>query len=388
MDLVGNWNYPTQVWIGAGRIAELPAACFAAGIANPLLVTDAMLVKLPMIRSAVANLKRAGFPVGLFSDVQGNPVEANVTAGIAALAVGQHDGVIAFGGGSALDVGKVIAFAARQVRPLWDFEDVGDQWTRADAAVILPVVAVPTTAGTGSEVGRAAVITHSGSQTKKVIFHPRMLPSVAICDPQLTLALPAAVTAATGIDAFIHCLEAYCAPGYHPLADGIAIEGMRLVQTYLPRAVSSGDDLEARTQMMAAAAMGATAFQKGLGGVHALSHAVGALYGTHHGLTNGVILPYVLQHNRRAIEEKIAQLARWLGLRGDFVGFFEFVLALRSRIGIPQRLSQLGVDTRQTRRIARMALEDPTAAGNPIPLDEAALQRLFRAAVNGDLVSN
>jgi alcohol dehydrogenase class IV len=386
MQLVGNWNYPTQVWIGAGRLAELPAACFAAGIANPLLVTDSALATHDMIGAAVTHLNRAGFSVGLFSDVKGNPVEANVSAGIKALARGEHDGVVAIGGGSALDVGKVIAFAARQVRPLWDFEDVADHWTRADAAAVLPVVAVPTTAGTGSEVGRAAVITHTASRTKKVIFHPRMLPSVAICDPQLTLTLPPALTAATGIDAFIHCLEAYCAPGDHPPADGIAIEGMRLVQQYLPQAVEHGNDLEARTQMMAAAAMGATAFQKGLGGVHALAHAVGALYDTHHGLTNGVLLPYVLQHNRSAIEEKIARLARWLDLRGGFDGFLAFIVQLRSRIGIPPRLVEIGVDAACATQIAQMALADPTAAGNPIALNEATLERIFRAAVTGETV--
>jgi alcohol dehydrogenase len=385
MQLVGNWNYPTRVWIGPGRIVELGAACAAAGIHKPLLVTDKILAGMPMIGAALTALADAGMPTRLFSDVQGNPVEANVCHGVDALRAGNHDGVIAFGGGSALDVGKVIAFMAGQRRPMWDFEDVGDWWTRADADAILPVVAVPTTSGTGSEVGRAGVITHAGSHTKKVIFHPRMLPAVALCDPELTLGLPAGVTAATGIDAFIHCLEAYCAPGYHPLADGIAAEGMRLVKTYLPRAVANGADIEARTQMMAAAAMGATAFQKGLGGVHALAHAVGALYGTHHGLTNGVILPHVLLHNRTAIDSKIEALNRWLGLAPGFTAFMDWIIELRRTIGIPHRLADLDVGTERAALIAKMALADPTASGNPLPLDVVALERLFRAAVSGDL---
>jgi alcohol dehydrogenase len=387
MQLVGNWNYPTRVWIGPGRIVELAAACALAGIRKPLLVTDAILAGMPMIGAALAALAEAGIPATLFSDVQGNPVEANVYRGVDALRAGGHDGVIAFGGGSALDVGKVIAFMAGQRRPMWDFEDIGDWWTRADADAILPVVAVPTTAGTGSEVGRAGVITHDATHTKKVIFHPRMLPAVALCDPELTVGLPAGVTAATGIDAFVHCLEAYCAPGYHPLAEGIAVEGMRLVQTYLPRAVANGADLEARTQMMAAAAMGATAFQKGLGGVHALAHAVGALYGTHHGLTNGVILPYVLAYNRAAIQSKIERLSRWLGLAPDFAAFMQWILDLRRTIGIPERLTDLGVGVDRAALVATMALADPTASGNPVPLDVASLERLFRAAVSGDLAS-
>jgi len=385
MQLVGNWNYPTRVWIGAGRIVELSAACALAGIHRPLLVTDTVLAGTPMIRAALAGLAKAGTPATLFSDVQGNPVEANVYSGVEALRAANNDGVIAFGGGSALDVGKVIAFMAGQRRPMWDFEDIGDWWTRADADAILPVIAVPTTAGTGSEVGRAGVITHQDTHTKRVIFHPRMLPAVALCDPELTVGLPASLTAATGIDAFIHCLEAYCAPGYHPLAEGIAVEGMRLVQTYLPRAVANGADIEARTQMMAAAAMGATAFQKGLGGIHALAHAVGALYGTHHGQTNGVILPYVLLHNRVAIEAKVERLNRWLGLGPDFRAFMRWILELRTTIGIPARLADLGVGVDRAGLVATMALADPTASGNPLPLDVVALERLFRAAVSGGL---
>ncbi|MGB2932405.1 MAG: iron-containing alcohol dehydrogenase, partial [Methyloceanibacter sp.] len=288
-----NWSYPTAIRFGAGRIKELADACRAAGIQRPLLVTDAGIAKLPITATALNLVQEAGLPVALFSDVQPNPVEPNVEAGIAAFRAGGHDGVIAFGGGSGLDVGKLIAFMAGQSRPLWDFEDIGDWWTRADVDGIAPIVAVPTTAGTGSEVGRAGVITQAATQTKKVIFHPKMMPRVVICDPELTVGMPPAITAGTGMDALAHCLEAYCAPSYHPMAEGISVEGMRLVFENLPKAVANGSDLEARAHMMSAAAMGATAFQKGLGAIHALSHPVGALFHTHHGMTNGVFMPYV-----------------------------------------------------------------------------------------------
>ena len=332
-----NWSYPTAVRFGAGRIKELADACRAAGIARPLLVTDAGLAPLPITQQALGLLKAAGLPVALFSDVQSNPVEGNVESGIAAYRAGKHDGVVAFGGGSGLDTGKVIAFAAGQSRPLWDFEDVGDWWTRADADKIAPVVAVPTTAGTGSEVGRAGVITQESTQTKKVIFHPKMMPRIVICDPELTVGMPPAITAGTGMDALAHCLEAYCAPSYHPMAEGIAVEGMRLIFENLPKAVANGKDLEARAHMMSAAAMGAAAFQKGLGAIHALSHPVGALYHTHHGTTNGVFMPYVLVFNRPAIEPKITRLAGYLGIKGGFDGFLDAVLRLREATGIPQR---------------------------------------------------
>ncbi|MBS0394602.1 MAG: iron-containing alcohol dehydrogenase, partial [Proteobacteria bacterium] len=328
--LKGNWNYPTTVWAGPGRIAELGAACARAGIGRPLLVTDRGLRDHAMVRDAAAAVGAA-----VFSDVAGNPTAAHVTAGLDAYRAGRHDGVVAFGGGAALDTGKVVAFMSGQTRPLWDFEDVGDWWTRADEAGIAPVVAVPTTAGTGSEVGRAGVILNEATHQKKIIFHPRMLPRVVILDPELTIGLPASVTAATGMDAFVHCFEAYCAPGFHPLADGIALEGMRLVAAYLPRACANGADLEARAQMLAAASMGATAFQKGLGGVHALAHPVGSFYNTHHGLTNAVLLPYVMAFNRRAIEAKCAVIARLLDLpRPGYEGVFDWVLGLRRELGL------------------------------------------------------
>jgi alcohol dehydrogenase len=383
MKLAGNWNYPTSVRFGAGRIAELGAAVKAAGIARPLLVTDPRLATLPPVERALEVLAGDNIAAAVFSDVKPNPIASNVDAGLKALRAGRHDGVIAMGGGSALDAGKVIAFMAGQTRPMWDFEDVGDWWTRADPKGILPIVAVPTTAGTGSEVGRAGVLTDETTHTKKVIFHPKMMPAITICDPELTVGMPPAITAGTGMDALAHCLEAYCGPFYHPLADGIAVEGMRLVKDNLARAFKQGGDLEARAHMMSAAAMGATAFQKALGAIHALSHPIGALYDTHHGLTNAVFMPYVLAFNRPAIEAKVARLAAYLGLEPKFDAFLAWVLALREEIGIPHTLAGLKVDDRQFDLMSRMAVKDPTAGGNPIPLDAAICRRLYENALVG-----
>jgi alcohol dehydrogenase class IV len=382
-----NWSYPTSIRFGPGRISELADVCRTAGIDRPLLVTDAGLAALPITKQALALLASAGLPAAMFSNVQSNPVDSNVEAGIAAFRAGNHDGVVAFGGGSGLDTGKVIAFMAGQTRPLWDFEDVGDWWTRADAEKIAPIVAVPTTAGTGSEVGRAGVITQEATHTKKVIFHPKMMPKIVICDPELTVGMPPAITMGTGMDALAHCLEAYCAPSYHPMAEGIAVEGMRLVFENLPKAVANGNDLEARAHMMSAAAMGATAFQKGLGAIHALSHPVGALYNTHHGTTNGVFMPYVLVFNRPAIEGKIDRLAGFLGIAGGFDGFLQAVLDLRKQTGVPNDLSGLNIDGSQAETIAEMAVVDPTAGGNPIPLTKDASKTLFEAALSGALDS-
>jgi len=380
--LKANWNYPTTVWTGPGRIAELPAACATLGIKRPLLVTDEGLRDAPMIRGA-RELVPAG---GLFAGVRGNPVAANIEEGLAAYREGAHDGVIAFGGGSALDAGKVIAFMSGQTRPLWDFEDVGDWWKRADRRGIAPIVAVPTTAGTGSEVGRAGVVINEATHQKKIIFHPQMMPGVVISDPELTVGLPPAITAATGMDAFVHCFEAFCAPGFHPLADGVALEGMRLIQTYLPRAWDNGKDIEARSRMLAAASMGATAFQKGLGGVHAIAHPVGAHFNTHHGLTNAVLLPYLIVHNRRAIESHVPVIARTLNLPGEpFAAVFDWVLGFRKRLKIPHSLSEIGVPLSNPETIGQEASLDPSAAGNPLPTDAAGYARIFRSAVKGDL---
>ena len=385
MNLRGNWNYPTSIKFGAGRITELAEAAKAAGIARPLLVTDPFLATQPMVAAAKAQLDAAGLPCAVFSDVKPNPVAANVEAGIAVLRAGKHDGVISFGGGSALDAGKVIAFMAGQTRPMWDFEDVGDWWTRADPKGIFPIIAVPTTAGTGSEVGRAGVITDEVTHTKKVIFHPLMMPRITICDPELTVGMPKFITVGTGMDAFAHCLEAYCGPFYHPLADGIALEGMRLVKENLPRAEKDGTDIEARAQMMSAAAMGATAFQKALGAIHALSHPVGSLYNTHHGMTNAVFMPYVLEFNRKAIEEKMARVAAYLGLKPSYGAFLDFVMQLRADLGVPHTLPEFGVKEPDIALMAKMSPNDPTAGGNPVPLDEAAAQSLFEKAMTGTL---
>ncbi|MGH7117660.1 MAG: iron-containing alcohol dehydrogenase [Acetobacteraceae bacterium] len=386
MTVRADWSYPTRVRFGAGRVAELADAVREVGIARPLFVTDPGLAQLAMTAAVVARCKGAGLGVTVFSEVKGNPVESNVESGMEALRAGDHDGVIAFGGGSAIDVGKVIAFMAGQNRPMWDFEDVGDWWTRADAGAILPIVAVPTTAGTGSEVGRAGVITQEATHTKKVIFHPKMMPAVVISDPELCIGLPAKLTAWTGMDALAHCLEAYCAPTFHPMSEGIALEGMRLVKEHLARAVAAGDDIEARGAMLAAASMGAVAFQKGLGAIHSISHPVGALYDTHHGLTNAVFMPYVLAYNRPAIEDKARRIAAYLGFaRGGFAGLMEWVLALRMEIGIPHSLAELGIDGRRAGLIASMAIADPTAQGNPVPLTEGGASRIFHAALAGKL---
>lgn len=380
----GNWNYPTKVRFGVGRIKELPDACRALGIARPLLVTDPGLAKLAMIGDAVASLKAAGLGVAVFSDLKPNPIGKNVDDGVAAYRAGKHDGVIAFGGGSALDTGKAIALMVGQTRPIWDFEDVGDNWKRVNAAGIAPVVSVPTTAGTGSEVGRASVIADETTHTKKIIFHPGMMPGIVIADPGLTVGLPPAITAATGMDAFAHCLEAYCAPGFHPLADGVAVEGMRLIRDWLMVAVKDGKNLAARAHMMAAAAMGATAFQKGLGAIHALSHPVGAVYDSHHGLTNAVFMPYVLAFNRPAIEDRIVRLARYLGLeKPTFDGFMEWVLTLRRELKIPHTCRDLGVQESRLDELSRMAAHDPCAGGNPVPLDAATLKGLYERALTG-----
>lgn len=384
--IVGNWSFPTSVRFGPGRISELPDACKATGMKKPLLITDEGLKDLPMVRDAIAANEAAGIPTGLFAGVKGNPTGKNVDDGLAVYRAGNHDGVIAFGGGSGLDAAKAVALMAGQTRPMWDFEDIGDWWTRADPDGIAPIIAVPTTSGTGSEVGRASVITKEDTHEKKIIFHPKMLPAIVISDPELTVGLPAHVTAATGVDAFVHCFEAYCAPGYHPMAEGVALEGMRLIAEALPRAYDNGSDIEARADMLAAASMGATAFQKGLGGVHALAHPVGAIFDTHHGLTNAILLPYVMQANRRAIEEKCKVVCRLLDLPSPgFDTLFEWVMAFRSRLGVVNTLAEIGVDIDRADEVAVKAKGDPSDGGNPIELSVADYTAIFRRACVGDL---
>ena len=387
--LTAKWNFPTTVLFGPGRIKELPAVLKAAGIERPLFVTDPGLAKLPVVASTLAILDGAGVKYAVFSDVKPNPVESNLYAGVQVFNDGKHDGVIAFGGGSALDLGKLIAFQAGQTRDVWDFEDIGDWWTRADSNAIAPVIAVPTTAGTGSEVGRAGVLTNESTHTKKVIFHPKMLPVTVIADPELSTGMPPFITVGTGMDALAHCLEAYCAPGFHPMADGIAIEGIRLVFENLPKAYANGNDIEARANLMAAASMGATAFQKGLGAIHSLSHPIGALYDTHHGMTNAVFMPYVLEHNRAAIEKRIERLARYLGIEGGFNGFIDAIMKLRRDLGVPDTLQDfikdLDMDEDRKILVAEMAIVDPTAGGNPIELTKQGALDLLDTALTGKI---
>jgi alcohol dehydrogenase len=380
-----NFNYPTAIKFGAGRIQELAEHCRANGIARPLFVTDPGLAAMPMVRTIVEDVKRAGLGIGVFSDVRPNPVEANVVEGVKAYQSGNHDGVVAFGGGSGLDVGKMVALMHGQQLSVFDLEDVDDWWTRADASRISPIIAVPTTAGTGSEVGRAGVVTHPVTHEKKIIFHPAIMPKVAILDPELTVGLPAKLTAATGMDALAHVVEAYCAPFYHPLAAGVALEGMRLIKGNLARAVKKGTDLDARGHMLMASTMGATAFQRGLGAIHALSHPFGGLYDAHHGTLNGIIMPYVVKANRRKIEKDIERAAAYLGIKGGFGGFLRWILALRKEIGIPHTLAEIGIDTTRLDEVATMAIKDPSAGGNPIAFSEKQYKALAKKCVTGDL---
>ena len=377
MSPTANFSYPTAIRFGAGRIKELADACKAAGILRPLLVTDRGLAGLPITATALDVLEAEGMGRALFSEVDPNPNEKNLAAGVEAFKAGGHDGVVAFGGGSGLDLSKMVAFMAGQTRPVWDFEDIGDWWTRADADAIYPNVAVPTTAGTGSEVGRASVLTNSETEQKKIIFHPKVLPSVVICDPELTVGMPAAITAGTGLDAFAHCVEAFSSPHYHPMSQGIALEGMRLVVENLPVAYKESGNLEARAHMMSAAMMGATAFQKGLGAIHSLSHPVGAMHHTHHGTTNAVCMPAVLQLNAPEIRGRFDRAAGYLGIEGGFDGFCAFVDRFNTDLGIPGKLSGLGVTDPDMDRLVAGALSDPSCGGNPVVLTESNVRLLF-----------
>lgn len=380
-----NLNFPTAIKFGAGRVKELAELCQANGIKRPLFVTDPGLAQMPMVTAILADLKKAGLGVALFSDVRPNPVEANLQAGVKAFKAGKHDGVIAFGGGSGLDIGKLIALMHGQKISVFDLEDIGDWWTRADSTKIVPIIAVPTTAGTGSEVGRAGVVTHPETHEKKIIFHPAIMPKVALLDPELSVGLPPKLTAATGMDALAHCLESYCAPFYHPLAKGVALEGMLLIKENLAKAVKKGTDLDARGNMLVASSMGATAFQRGLGAIHALSHPFGGLYDAHHGLLNGIVMPYVLKANAKKIEKDIERAAAYLGIKGGFNGFLKWILALRKEVGIPHKLADIGIDTKRLDEVAKMAIKDPSAGGNPIQFSEKQYKALAKKCVTGDL---
>ncbi|MDD1780891.1 iron-containing alcohol dehydrogenase [Enterovibrio sp. ZSDZ35] len=381
---VSIWNYPTSMSCGVGALNQLPTTCESLGIKRPLIVTDPGIAALPMTEHAQSLCAHQGLSVGLFSDVQGNPTGANVLAGNNAFLDGNHDGVIALGGGSALDCAKAIALSAKQTVPLWDFEDIGDNWTAADASKIAPVIALPTTAGTGSEVGRASVITNEDEKRKIIIFHPDMLPKQVILDPELTLGLPPHITAATGMDALSHSLEALCSPSYHPMAEGIAIEGIRLVNNFLPVVFQNGSDRYARMQMLVASSMGATAFQKGLGAMHAIAHSLGARYNAHHGLLNAILMPYVLNANRTKIEEKMTRLSSYLALEGTGTdAVLHWVLSLRASLGIPHTLSEIGIDDSEAALIGDMAVKDPSAGGNPIAFTSDQYSQIFSDAVHG-----
>ncbi|WP_281544431.1 iron-containing alcohol dehydrogenase [Grimontia sp. SpTr1] len=381
---LSNWNYPTAMTAGIGALEALPTACKSLGMHRPLLVTDPGIAALSMTQQTRDLCEQQGLSVALFCDVQGNPTGQNVESGNTAFKEGSHDGVIALGGGSALDCAKAIALSAEQSQPLWAFEDVGDNWAQADPELIAPIVAIPTTAGTGSEVGRASVITKEDEKRKLIIFHPQMLPGKVILDPELTLGLPPHITAATGMDALSHSLEALCAPGYHPMAEGIAIEGIRLVQQNLPIVFDNGADKQARMQMLVASSMGATAFQKGLGAMHAIAHTLGALYNAHHGLLNAILMPYVLEANRREIDEKMERLARYLALEGSGTdAVLSWVLALRESLGIPHTLADIGINDSEAEKVGLMSINDPSAGGNPIPFSADEYSQLFLNAVHG-----
>ncbi len=382
-----NWNYPTVMWVGQDRIKDLGEACKNLNIKKPLLVTDKGLASSDIIKNSLSNLKQAGFEVELYSNVIGNPTGTNVIEGVESYKKNNCDGVIAFGGGSGLDVGKAIAFMSGQSLSIWEFEDVGDNWTKANSDKIAPIIAVPTTAGTGSETGRASVILNEETGVKKIIFHPKFLPSIVILDPLLTVGLPSKITAATGMDALAHNLEAYCAPGFHPMADGIALEGMRLIDKWLLVAVKDGSNIDARMNMLTAASMGSTAFQKGLGAIHSLSHPVNALNNVHHGLSNAIFMPYVLTFNKDAIEERIIKICEYLEFKNkSFDEFLNWVLDLRKQLDIPHKLSEVIKEQDfDIERLSKMALEDPSTGGNPKKLSIDDMRVMYEHSMSGKL---
>ena len=379
-----NWSYPTTIWFGENRINEIQTACDQLEINNPLIVTDPGILKTKIIDQINAALSAKA---NIYSDVRGNPTGENVTQGVEVFNEKKHDGVIAVGGGSSMDTGKGIAFMCGQTRPLWDYEDIGDYWTRADSSKIKPIIAIPTTAGTGSETGRAGVFINKETQEKKIIFHPKMLPSIVILDPNVTIELPPFLTAATGMDALAHNLEAYCSSFYHPLAAGIALEGINLVKQYLIRAYTDGKDIEARSNMLVASSMGSTAFQKGLGAIHSLSHPINAIYNTHHGLTNAVFMPYVLLRNRSVIEEKIISLTRYINLpQNTFDSFMNWILELRKSLDVPHTLKDLIEDDSKFEKMSVIALNDPSTGSNPIELTQEDFLQLYKDSFNGILL--
>tara|TARA_B100001027_G_scaffold209769_1_gene176230 strand:+ start:22 stop:1179 length:1158 start_codon:yes stop_codon:yes gene_type:complete len=381
-----NWNYPTTIWLGEGRIIELIEGCKNLNITKPLFVTDRDLINLKMVEDIISDLKKNFEDLSIFSNISGNPVGENVNDGVNEFNKNGCDGVIAFGGGSGLDVGKAIAFMHGQKRPIWDFEDIGDYWKRADESSIAPIIAIPTTAGTGSETGRASAIINKKTGIKKIIFHPKILPSIVILDPNLTLDLSPRLTAATGMDALSHNIEAFCAPGFHPMADGIAIEGMKLIKNSLMKAFHDGNDLKARSEMLAAASMGSTAFQKGLGTIHSLSHPINAQFNVHHGLTNAIFMPYVLTFNKELIESRIIRICDYLDLNKSFESFLDWILNLRKELNIPHKLSDV-VDTNKMNLdlLSKMALNDPSTPTNPKKMTIEDMKILYEHSISGKL---
>ena len=375
-----NWNYPTNVWFGVDRSKEIQKACDTLGIKNPLIVTDPGLLQTSIIDEINSSLSSN---TQIYSDVQGNPTGSNVTNGVKVFLEGDHDGVIAIGGGSGMDAGKGIAFLAHQSRPLWDFEDIGDWWTRADSSLIKPIIAIPTTAGTGSEVGRAAVFLNEENHKKKIIFHPKMLPQIAILDPSLTLNLPKSITAGTGMDALAHCIEAYSSPFYHPMAEGTALEGLRLVKENIQEVYHNGNNVEARSHMLVASMMGAAAFQKGLGAIHSVTHPVNSLYKTHHGTTNGTVMPFVLNYNRSTIEEKFTRLANFLDIKNGFEGIVDWIIELKKDMEIPETLKDMGVNEGDEIKLAPLAQEDPSTGANPLEMTVERFQELILNCIAG-----
>ena len=381
-----NWNYPTTLWVGENRIKDLPSACSNLNIKNPLFVTDKDLINLQFVKDIISNLNKNFSKLATFSDFSGNPIGENVDDGVTVFKKNQCDGVIAFGGGSGLDVGKGIAFMSGQSRPIWDFEDIGDYWKRADEKNIAPIIAIPTTAGTGSETGRASAIINNQTGVKKIIFHPKLLPSIVILDPVLTVDLSPRLTAATGMDALAHNLEAFCAPGFHPMADGIAIEGMKLIKKSLLNAVNNGKDLNARADLLAAASMGSTAFQKGLGAIHSLSHPVNAQFNVHHGLSNAIFMPYVLTFNKNLIEDRIVSICDYLNLDKNFESFLNWILNLRKELNIPHKLSDVVEENKiNLDQLSVMALEDPSTATNPRKMTVDDMKILYEHSISGKL---
>ena len=382
-----NWNYPTTMWVGENRIKDIALACKNLNLKKPLFVTDDQLVNKKIVKDTLENLKNENINLEVYSNVKGNPTGTNVHEGVNFYKEKKCDGVIAFGGGSGLDVGKAIAFMSGQTLPIWDFEDVGDNWKKANSEKISPIIAVPTTAGTGSETGRASVILNEKTGVKNIIFHPKFLPSIVILDPTLTIDLPPNVTAATGMDALAHNLEAFCAPGYHPMADGIALEGMRLIKKWLLEAVKNGSNIEARMNMLTAASMGSTAFQKGLGGIHSLSHPVNAVNNIHHGLSNAIFMPYVLSFNRDVIENKIVKVCEYLDLKDkSFDTFLNWVLDLRNNLNIPHKLSEVIENNDfDLDKLSKMALNDPSTGGNPKKLTLDDMKIMYQHSMSGEL---